>query len=136
MKTYLYLKLLIIILLTGCGPEIDKIIKPSIIPKPLSQKIGNAYFIFDNDVAIVSKPKLQEVSNYFALYLKENYNFKFSNNNSAKKISFKIDDFVKNEEGYELKVEKIRLQFLVTELSLKENKESIINHGHLLMNLL
>lgn len=105
MKTYLYLKLLIIILLTGCGPEIDKIIKPSIIPKPLSQKIGNGYFIFDNDVAIVSEPKLQEVSNYFALYLKENYNFKFSNNNSAKKISFKIDDFVKNEEGYELKVE-------------------------------
>ena len=105
MKTDLYLKLLIIILLTGCGPEIDKIIKPSIIPKPLSQKIGNGYFIFDNDVAIVSKPKLQEVSNYFALYLKENYNFKFSNNNSAKKISFKIDDFVKNEEGYELEVE-------------------------------
>ena len=105
MKTDLYLKLLIIILLTGCGPEIDKIINPSIIPKPLSQKIGNGYFIFDNDVAIVSEPKLQEVSNYFALYLKENYNFKFSNNNSAKKISFKIDDFVKNEEGYELEVE-------------------------------
>jgi hexosaminidase len=72
----------------------------------LSQKIGNGYFIFDNDVAIDSEPELQEVSNYFALYLKENYNFKFSNNNSPKKISFKIDDFVKNEEGYELKVEK------------------------------
>jgi hypothetical protein len=60
MKTYLYLKLLIIILLTGYGPEIDKITEPSIIPKPLSQKIGNGYFIFDNDVAIVSEPILQE----------------------------------------------------------------------------
>jgi hypothetical protein len=60
MKTYLYLKLLIIILLTGYGPEIDKITEPSIIPKPLSQKSGNGYFIFDNDVAIVSEPILQE----------------------------------------------------------------------------
>ena len=40
MKTDLYLKLLIIILFTGCGPEIDKITNPSIIPKPLSQKIN------------------------------------------------------------------------------------------------
>ena len=106
MKTHLYLKFLIIILLTGCRPEIDEIIKPSIIPKPLSQKIGNGSFIFNNDVAIVSEPKLQEVSNYFTLYLKDNYNFELSNNNSTKKITFKIDDSINNEEGYELKVRK------------------------------
>ena len=106
MKTHLYLKFLIIILLTGCHPEIDEIIKPSIIPKPLSQKIGNGSFIFNNDVAIVSEPKLQEVSNYFTLYLKDNYNFELSNNNSTKKITFKIDDSINNDEGYELNVSK------------------------------
>ena len=106
MKTYLYLKLLIIILFTGYGPEIDKITEPSIIPKPLSQKIGNGYFIFNHDVAIVSEPKLLEVSNYFNLYLKENYNFELSNNNSSKKITFKIDDSINNDEGYELDVSK------------------------------
>ena len=104
MKTHLYLKILIIILLTGCRPEIDEIIKPSIIPKPLSQKIGNGYFIFNHEVAIVSEPKLLEISNYLTLYLKENYNFKLSNNNSPKKITFKIDDSINNDEGYELNV--------------------------------
>ncbi|MDA9627702.1 family 20 glycosylhydrolase [Flavobacteriaceae bacterium] len=84
----------------------DEIIKPSIIPKPLSQKIGNGSFIFNNDVAIVSEPKLQEVSNYFTLYLKDNYNFELSNNNSTKKITFKIDDSINNDEGYELNVSK------------------------------
>jgi len=106
MKTHLYLKFLIIILLTSCRPEMDEIIKPSIIPKPLSQKIGNGSFIFNNDVAIVSEPKLQEVSNYFTLYLKDNYNFELSNNNSTKKITFKIDDSINNDEGYELNVSK------------------------------
>jgi len=106
MKTHLYLKILIIILLTGCRPEIDEIIRPSIIPKPLAQKIGNGSFIFNNDVAIVSEPKLLEVSNYFTLYLKENYNFELSNNNSTKKITFKIDDSINNDEGYELNVSK------------------------------
>ena len=106
MKTHLYLKILIIILLTGCRPEIDEIIRPSIIPKPLAQKIGNGSFIFNNDVAIVSEPKLLEVSNYFTLYLKENYNFELSNNNSSKKITFKIDDSINNDEGYELDVSK------------------------------
>jgi len=104
MKTHLYLKILIIILLTGCRPEMDEIIKPSIIPKPLSQKIGNGYFIFNHEVAIVSEPKLLEISNYLTLYLKENYNFKLSNNNSPKKITFKIDDSINNDEGYELNI--------------------------------
>ena len=106
MKTHLYLKFLIIILLTGCRPEIDEIIKSSIIPKPLSQKIETGYFIFNHDVAIISEPKLLEVSNYFDLYLKENYNFELSNNNSSKKITFKIDDSINNDEGYELDVSK------------------------------
>ena len=106
MKTHLYLKFLIIILLTGCRPEIDEIIKSSIIPRPLSQKIETGSFIFNHDVAIVSEPKLLEVSNYFDLYLKENYNFEFSNNNSSKKITFKIDDSINNDEGYELDVSK------------------------------
>ena len=106
MKTHLYLKILIIILLTSCRPEMDEIIKPSIIPKPLAQKIGNGSFIFNNDVAIVSEPKLLDVSNYFTLYLKENYNFELSNNNSTKKITFKIDDSINNDEGYELNVSK------------------------------
>ena len=106
MKTHLYLKFLIIILLAGCRPEIDEIIKSSIIPKPLSQEIGTGYFIFNHDVTIISEPELQEVSNYFNLYLKENYNFKLSNNNSTKKITFKIDDSINNDEGYELNVSK------------------------------
>ena len=106
MKTHLYLKFLIIILFTGCRPEIDEIIKSSIIPEPLSQKIETGYFIFNHDVAIISEPKLLEVSNYFDLYLKENYNFELSNNNSSKKITFKIDDSINNDEGYELDVSK------------------------------
>ena len=106
MKTHLYLKILIIILLTGCRPEMDEIIRPSIIPRPLTQKIGNGSFIFNHEVAIISEPKLLEVSNYFNLYLKENYNFELSNNNSTKKISFKIDDSIYNDEGYELNVSK------------------------------
>ena len=65
MKTHLYLKFLIIILLTGCRPEMDEKIKSSIIPKPLSQEIGTGYFIFNHDITIISEPKLLEVSNYF-----------------------------------------------------------------------
>ena len=106
MKTHLYLKFLIIILLTGCRPEMDEKIKSSIIPKPLSQEIGTGYFIFNHDITIISEPELQEVSNYFNLYLKENYNIKLSNNNSTKKITFKIDDSINNDEGYELNVSK------------------------------
>ena len=45
-----------------------------------------------------------EISNYLTLYLKENYNFKLSNNNSPKKITFKIDDSINNDEGYELNI--------------------------------
>jgi hypothetical protein len=51
MKTYLYLKLLIIILLTGCGPEIDKITEPSIIPEG-KQGVDHKSWIFVDELII------------------------------------------------------------------------------------
>jgi hypothetical protein len=51
MKTYLYLKLLIIILFTGYGPEIDKITEPSIIPDG-KQGVDHKSWIFVDELII------------------------------------------------------------------------------------
>ena len=51
-------------------------------------------------------PNFRKYPDYFTLYLEDNYNFELSNNNSTKKITFKIDDSINNDEGYELNVSK------------------------------
>ena len=104
MKFYHYLFILFITFFFGCDQK-EKAIEPNIIPKPLSQKIANGVFILDTNVKIISDSELNAVANYFESYLKETYNFTFSSKKSDRKIIFKIDDSIKNEEGYQLKVE-------------------------------
>lgn len=106
MKIQLYVKLLILIGCIGCHSKMEKAMEPAIVPKPLFQKIENGFFTLDKEVRLISVPIVDEVSNYLISYLKENYTYRFTDKNSAKTITFIIDDAIKNEEGYELKVAK------------------------------
>ena len=105
MKIHHYFTLFFILLLTNCSPDQLIQIEPTIIPKPVSQIINNGFFILDTQVSIQSEESLISVSNYFNAFLKENYKIDLSENKSSKKIIFRTDSSIKNEEGYYLKVE-------------------------------
>jgi hexosaminidase len=105
MKFYHYVFLLFIVFSFGCSKETLKPMEPNIIPKPFSQKINQGVFILDENLNLTSINELNEVSNYFELYLKETYQIEFSKDKNAKKITFKIDKTIRYEEGYELKIE-------------------------------
>ena len=106
MKIQLYLKCLIIFLLTACSSSIEKAIEPTIIPKPLIQKTSTGVFVLNSDVYLSYDPTLKEVSSYLISFLEETYEYRLSSMKNSKKINLKIDDSIKNDEGYELKVEK------------------------------
>ena len=106
MKIQLYLKCLIIFLLTACNSSIEKAIEPTIIPKPLTQKTSTGVFVLNSDVYLSYDPTLKEVSSYLISFLEETYEYRLSSMKNSKKINLKIDDSIKNDEGYELKVEK------------------------------
>lgn len=90
----------------GCHHQMEKAMEPAIIPKPLFQKIENGFFTLDKEVRLISVPKVDEVSTYLISYLNENFSYRFTDKNSTKTITFRIDDAITNEEGYELKVTK------------------------------
>ena len=106
MKIQLYLKCLIIFLLTACNSSIEKAIEPTIIPKPLTQKTSTGVFVLNSDFYLSYDPTLKEVSSYLISFLEETYEYRLSSMKNSKKINLKIDDSIKNDEGYELKVEK------------------------------
>jgi hexosaminidase len=105
MKIQVYLNLLFILFLYGCVKETPKPITPNIIPKPLFQKIEKSFFILDENVNLFSDSQLSEVTNYFKTHLKETFNYTFSLNKASKKVICQIDNSIKNDEGYELKID-------------------------------
>jgi hexosaminidase len=117
MKIQVYLKFIILFFFLGSTKETIKPIEPNIIPKPLSQKITDGFFILDENVNLISTSEVIDVSKYFEMYLKETYQVKFSTKKSGKKIEFKIDSSIKNEEGYFLKITKKSI-----EISAKNSK--------------
>ena len=105
MKHSYYLLFLIIPLFFSCTQEDNQIVEIGIIPKPLFQQINNGVFILNEDIRFISDDELSEVSNYFKLYIKENYQLSFAPHKEAKEIVFNIDDAITNEEGYKLKIQ-------------------------------
>ena len=105
MKHSNFLLYLIISLFFSCSQETIQQKEIGIIPKPLFQELDKGVFIMDEKVLLVSDPKLSEVSDYFKIYLEENYQIEFNAQKGIKKIIFTINDTIPNEEGYELKIE-------------------------------
>ena len=105
MKHSNYLLFLIITLFFSCTTETIQLKEIGIIPKPLFQEINKGFFVLDKDIRFISDTKLNEVSNYFKLYIEENHQVSFATQNESKKIVFTINDAITNEEGYELKIE-------------------------------
>jgi hexosaminidase len=105
MKHSYYLLFLIIPLFFSCTQEDNQIVEIGIIPKPLFQQINKGVFILNEDIRFISDDELSEVSNYFKLYIKENYQLSFAPHKEAKEIVFNIDAAITNEEGYKLKIQ-------------------------------
>ena len=105
MKHPYYILFLIIYLFVGCTKKSHQIEEIGIIPAPLSQKIEKGVFILDENIHFISDNEVSDVLNYFESYLKENYKFEFNAKEGTKKIVFKIDNSIKNEEGYLLKIQ-------------------------------
>ena len=105
MKHSNFLLYLIISLFFSCSQDTIQQKEIGIIPKPLFQELDKGIFIMDEKVLLVSDPKLSEVSDYFKIYLEENYQIEFNAQKGTKKIIFTINNAIPNEEGYELKIE-------------------------------
>jgi hexosaminidase len=105
MKHSYYLLFLIIPLFFSCTQEDNQIVEIGIIPKPKFQQINKGVFILNEDIRFISDDELSEVSNYFKLYIEENYQLSFAPHKEAKEIVFNIDAAITNEEGYKLKIQ-------------------------------
>ena len=105
MKIHHYFTLFFILLLTNCSSDQLIPIEPNIIPKPIYQIINDGFFILNDDVSIQSEESLKAISKYFNEFLKETYTIDLSKNENSRKIIFKTDSSIKNEEGYYLKVD-------------------------------
>jgi hexosaminidase len=105
MKHSNFLLYLIISLFFSCSQDTIQQKEIGIIPKPLFQKLNKGVFILDEGIRIVSDSGLSEVSDYFKIYLEENYQIEFNAQKGTKKIIFTINNAIPNEEGYELKIE-------------------------------
>ena len=104
MKFQHYLFIIFIIIFFGCNNKPAKPIEPSIIPKPLFQKIEKGVFILDENTSIDSYGEFQNVANFLKSYFSETYNFKLPSNKSNNQILFINDSSIKNDEGYQLKI--------------------------------
>ena len=101
-----YLLTFFIAFFFGCNTATEKAIEPNIIPKPLSQKINDGFFILDISTAIETYGEFKNVANYLNSFLTENYNLKLPSNKSNNQIKFITDFTIKNDEGYHLKINK------------------------------
>ena len=104
MKFQHYLFIIFIIIFFGCNNKPAKPIEPSIIPKPLFQKIEKGVFILDEKTFIDSYGEFQNVANFLKSYFSETYYFKLPSNKSNNQILFINDSSIKNDEGYQLKI--------------------------------
>ena len=109
MKFHYCLLILFITFFFRCTSQRAKQMVPHIIPKPVSEIIKQGIFILDENTKIVTVNQLNGVSEYFESYLKETFQFELSQEKSAKKIVFKIDKSITNEEGYALEIRKNKI---------------------------
>lgn len=103
MKYGTLLKLLILFLLISCSKK-PVGMQSNIIPAPLEQVINKGVFRLDEKINFISDGKLSDVANYFESYFKNRYDLEFSANKANNKIYFKINESIKNEEGYLLSI--------------------------------
>jgi hexosaminidase len=109
MKFHHCLLVLFITFFFSCTSQRAKQMEPHIIPKPLSEIIKQGIFILDKNTNIVTVNQLSTVSDYFESYLKETFRLELSQEKSTKKIVFKIDKSITNDEGYELEIKKNKI---------------------------
>lgn len=110
MKIHGYLKFIILLSLFGCALENPKPMEPSIIPKPLYQKIANGFFLLDENTSIESEKSFTKIADFLKNSLKEFHNLEISSKNKTKKIVFTFDSTIKNEEGYHLEISKNQIK--------------------------
>jgi hexosaminidase len=106
MKIHVYLKFIILLFFIGCSEEKPNALEPNIIPKPIFQKIEDGFFLLDEKTSIVANIEFLKIADFLENSLKEFHDIKLSSKKDGKKIVFTVDETIKNEEGYELEINK------------------------------
>ena len=106
MKFYRYLLILIIMFFFGCKNHSEKPVEPNIIPKPFSQTIQKGIFVLDENTYLETFEEFKDVAYFLKSFFSETYNLNLPSNKSNNQIKFINDISIKNDEGYNLKIEK------------------------------
>ncbi|MBL4604324.1 MAG: family 20 glycosylhydrolase, partial [Flavobacteriaceae bacterium] len=94
----------IILLNSGCFNQQNDVVKPLIIPVPLSQTIGNSTFLIDSNTQLSYDNEFKPVAEFLKAFIENGSSIELKNTESEHKISFIKDSTIKNEEGYRLKI--------------------------------
>ena len=105
-----YIILFILFLSFGCQKELQKIKEIAIIPQPLEQTIQEGSFEFTEGIYFSVDPNLSSTANYFKDFLKSETGITLDTIPNIKRIQFSINTSIKNDEGYELKINPIQIQ--------------------------
>ena len=104
MKFQHYFILFFILIFSSCEKKEFIAIQPNIIPKPLQQTIQQGYFVLDKNTSLETFGEFQVIANFLKSYFSERYNFNLVSNKRKNQILFIKDTSIKNDEGYELKI--------------------------------
>ena len=94
----------VILLYTACFTQKNDVLKPLIIPVPLSQTIGNTTFTINNNTQLSYSSEFKSVAEFLKAFIEEGSSIKLKATESEHKISFIKDGTIKNDEGYRLKI--------------------------------
>ena len=101
--------LFFIVFLFGCNNQIEKPVTPNIIPVPTNQTISKGTFLLSKNTTLFVDNDFKNVENYFNAYLKSEFNLELSTSKSDAKIQFIKNSNIKNDEGYQLNIEKNKI---------------------------
>lgn len=110
MRYQYYLILFIAYLLIGCSKEPQQIKEIAIIPQPLEQVIKQGNFDFTKEIYLSVDPNFSSIASYFKDFLKSEIGITLDTTPNIKRIQFSINTSIKNEEGYELKINPVQIQ--------------------------
>ena len=102
--TQIILWITFINLLTSCFNDSNEVIKPGIIPEPLSQQINEGSFLLDRNTSIIFDKEFSQIAEFTKAFIENGSKIKLSVNKTAKTISFIKDEVLQGEEAYQLLV--------------------------------
>mgnify|MGYP005989972273 FL=1 len=91
-------------LLTSCFNDSNEVVKPGIIPEPLSQQINEGSFLLDRNTSIIFDKEFSQIAEFTKAFIENGSKIKLSANKTAKTISFIKDEVLQGEEAYQLLV--------------------------------